>query len=427
MASDLRAKLKKLGVQKGARHLTPQPKPRRKHAIESLIDGEVIETDYGPTFVHAEHYAPDYVHGSHPLGELLTQSKVVAARLADLPSPLPGRGSAPARGGEGLDLRRAAFIDTETTGLAGGTGTLPFLVGAGTFDADGSFVVRQYFLRSPDEEPAMLLHLAEALDQCEAIVSFNGRGFDLPLLTTRFTLVRMFPHLLTAPHLDLLTPARRIWRSRLESCSLSSLEYHILDVHRDQADIDGSLIPQLYFDYVRTGDASEMPRVLYHNAYDILSMVTLSTELIRLFDQDRPTDRNAGDLYALGKWHADHAELDQAEIYLQQAIDLADDAETHHAAALRLATLYKQLERRTEAVPLWEAVTDQPEISAIDACVELAKHFEWHARDLPHALHWTQHALTLASQLSPGFVRDEVRAALEHRSRRLDKKMTSDK
>ncbi len=181
----------------------------------------------------------------------------------------------------------------------------------------------------------------------------------------------------------------------------------------------------MYFDYLRSGDASDMPRVLYHNVIDILSMVTLSTQLIQLFDGAQTTDRNAGDLYALGKWHADHAEHDQAESYLRQAIDLADDPETHHAAALRLATLYKQLQRRMEAVPLWEAVTDQPEISAIDACVELAKHFEWHARDLPHALHWTQHALALAVQLPSGFVRDEVKAGLEHRLQRLQRKVTS--
>lgn len=414
MSSDLRDRLRKLGIHTGVAQDAPR-QPRRRRAIETLIDGEVIETDYGPAFVHLERYAPDHIHGKYALGAALTQSKTVAAELADLPASTDE--------GEGLDLRRAAFIDTETTGLAGGTGTLAFLVGVGTFDEDDSFVVRQYFLRSPDEEPAMLLHLAETLEPCDAIVSFNGRGFDLPLLHTRFTLAHLRPRILAAPHLDLLTPARRLWRGRLESCSLSSLEYHVLDVRRDQADISGALIPGLYFDYLRTGDAREMPRVLYHNACDILSLVTLSTQLIQLFDRAQPTRRNAGDLYALGKWQADHDQHDQAEIYLQQAIELADDAETHHAAALRLATLYKQLERRTDAVPLWKAVTDQPEIAAIDACVELAKHFEWHARDLPQARHWTQHALTLINGLPSGFVRDEVKAGLEHRLERVEKKL----
>ncbi|HTP10535.1 MAG TPA: ribonuclease H-like domain-containing protein, partial [Anaerolineae bacterium] len=164
MPDDLRARLQKLGVKKGARHVTPRPKPRRSTAIEALIDGEIIETDSGPCFVHYERYAPDYVHGTYAVGELLKQSRWVAGRLADID-------------GE-IDLSKAVFIDTETTGLAGGTGTLPFLIGAGAFEEDGSFVVQQYFMRSPAEEPALLLHLSEWLDQFEAIVSFNGRGFD---------------------------------------------------------------------------------------------------------------------------------------------------------------------------------------------------------------------------------------------------------
>jgi len=408
MATDLRSKLKKLGVQQGARHIAAPPRLRRRTGLEGLIDGEIIETDFGHTFVHTERYAPDYVHGGHALAEALGQSGAVAARLAEAD-------------GE-LDLTRAVFIDTETTGLAGGTGTYAFVIGLGAFEADRTFRVRQYFLRTPDEEAAMLNHLAETLDGYDALVSFNGRGFDLPLLTTRFTLARLFPRILTAPHLDLLLPARRLWRGRLASCSLSSLEDHILGVRRDQADIDGALIPQLYIDYVRTGDASEMPRVLYHNAVDILSMVTLAAHLIRLFDRAAEADRAPGDLLALGRWHAARDQIEQAEAYFRQAIDLADDAETHHAAALQLATLYKQLQRRAEAVPLWQAVADAPEISAIDACVELAKYFEWHGRDLPHALHWTEHALTLAGQLPPGFERDEMQAALEHRRQRLIRK-----
>src|SRR5512135_2160551 len=299
MPDDFRNRLRKLGVHKGARHVTPRPQPKRSTGIEALIDGEIVETDYGPLFVHLERYAPDYVHGAYPLGELLNQSRQVAGRLA----------AQPARDDEEIDLSKTVFIDTETTGLAGGTGTLAFLIGAGAFEDDGSFVVRQFFLRSPAEEPAALLYLSEWLDQFESIVSFNGRGFDLPILQTRFTLQRLRPRILNAPHLDLLTPARRVWRGRLESCSLKSLEYYVLDVHRDQTDIDGALIPQLYIDYQHTGDASEMPRVLYHNAYDILSMVTLATRLIQIFDEDRVVTLTTADLYALGKWHADRAEI----------------------------------------------------------------------------------------------------------------------
>ena len=351
MPDDLRHRLRKLGVQKGARNITPRPRPKRSTGLEALIDGEIIETDYGPFFVHLERYAPDYRHGAYAVSELLHQSKWVAGRLADHD--------------EEIDLSRTVFIDTETTGLAGGTGTLAFLIGVGAFEEDGAFVVRQFFLRSPAEEPALLLYLSEWLDQFEAIVSFNGRGFDLPILQTRFTLQRLRPHILRAPHLDLLTPARRVWRGRLESCSLKSLEYYVLDIHRDQIDIDGSLIPQLYIDYVRTGDAGEMPRILYHNAYDIVSMVTLATRLIQIFDEERASSLTAADLYALGKWHADHAEHAQAERYLRQALEDLSDALVYQQASMRLSLLYKQLDRRADAIGLWEAVAQAAQQDAL--------------------------------------------------------------
>ena len=413
MPDDLRNRLRKLGVQKGARNLTPRPRPKRSAGLEALIDGEIVETDYGPFFVHLERYAPEHLHGAYPLGELLSQSRRVAGRLADTDAE--------------IDLGRTVFVDTETTGLAGGTGTLAFLIGAGAFEDDGSFVVRQFFLRSPAEEPAVLLYLSEWLDQFEALVSFNGRGFDLPILQTRFTLQRLRPRILRAPHLDLLTPARRVWRGRLESCSLKSLEYSVLDVHRDQIDIDGSLIPQLYIDYVRTGDAGEMPRVLYHNAYDILSMVTLATRLIQLFDEERSAALTAADRYALGKWHADHAEHAQAERYLRQALEDLSDAIVQQQAALRLSLLYKQLDRRADAIGLWEAVAQAApldSLASVEACVELAKYYEWHAVDLPRALAWTEQALAIAAALPDRLLRSQVLPEVEHRKQRLVRKIS---
>lgn len=412
MPDDLRNRLRKLGVQKGARHVTPRPKAKRSTGIEALIDGEIVETDYGPFFVHLERYTPDHVHGAYAVGELLSQSRRVAGRLADSEVE--------------IELGKTVFIDTETTGLAGGTGTLAFLIGAGVFEDDGSFVVRQFFLRSPAEEPAALLYLSEWLDQFEAIVSFNGRGFDLPILQTRFTLQRLRPQILRAPHLDLLTPARRVWRGRLESCSLKSLEYSVLDIHRDQIDIDGSLIPQLYIDYVRTGDASEMPRVLYHNAYDILSMVTLATRLIQIFDEERSATLTAADLFALGKWHADRAEHDQAERYLRQAVEDMADAILQHQAAMRLSLLYKQLNRRADAIGLWESVAQTSQLdalSSLEACIELAKYYEWHTIDLPQALAWTEQALAIAASLTDRMTRNQVLSEVKHRQQRLVRKI----
>ncbi len=421
MSTDLRDRLRQLGVHKGAANITP--KPKRTSHLESLIEGEVIETDYGPTFIHTERYTPDHVHGLRPLRELLDLPGSIAARLAGLPSPDDGRGA----GGEGFNLRKTVFIDTETTGLSGGTGTLAFVVGVGAFDEADHFNVRQYFLRNPSEEPAMLLHLSDILDQYASVVSFNGRGFDMPLLQTRFTLARMRPKILTAPHLDLLPPARRVWKGRYESCSLSTLEYRVLQVQREQTDVSGALIPQMYFDYVRSGDASEMPRVLYHNALDILSMVSLSTHLIQLFAQSTESIEDPSDLLALGKWAVDRGEIDRAEIHLRQAIDRSDDLKIKHEARSRLAAIYKAQNRRSEAIELWQELALHPSSfilhPSIDACIELAKHHEWHALDLKRALKWTKHSLKLTEDLPGGFVREELSAAIAHRLQRLEHKL----
>ncbi len=420
MSTDLRDRLRQLGVHKGVANVTPRPK-RTSH-LESLIDGEVIETDYGPTFIHTQRYAPDHIHGLRPLRELLDLPGSIAARLAGLPSPNE-RGV----GGEEFDLRKTVFIDTETTGLVGGTGTLAFVVGVGVFDEVDHFNVQQYFLRNPSEEPAMLLHLSDVLDQYDSVVSFNGRGFDMPLLQTRFTLARMRPKILTAPHLDLLPPARRVWKGRYESCSLSTLEYRVLQVQREQTDVSGALIPQMYFDYQRSGDASEMPRVMYHNALDILSMVSLSAHLIQLLARSTESIEDPIDLLALGKWAADRGEIDRAEIYLRQAIDRSDDLKIKNEARSRLSAIYKARDRRSEAIELWQELALHPSsISlhpSIDACIELAKHYEWHALDLKRAIKWTRRSLKLTEDLPGGIVREELSAVIVHRLQRLESKI----
>jgi len=440
MATDLRDKLRRLGVHKGARSLNPT----RTHGgsktggIEMFVAGRLVDTPHGSTFLHEETYDGGHLHGDHALGELLSLSPAIAARIGNEPAL------------EQIELSRVAFLDTETTGLASGTGTLAFLIGVGTFEmpapnfpteasptgagsyrhtltpnSSSSFLVRQFFLRNPAEEPAMLHALAEWLDSFEAVVSFNGRGFDLPLLHTRFTLARMRPRILRAPHLDLLLPARRVWRGRLPSCALSSLEQHILNVRREQADVPGFLIPEMYVHYVRTGDGSEMPRVMYHNALDILSMVSLSTRLITLFGpaaSPNGAPRSAGDWLALGKWYDDLGQAVEAEAALRACLDAQPDPACRAAALHRLGRLLKRQERRAEAVRVWEALSASKTWESVEACIELAKHHEWHAGDVERALSWTREAVATLSQLPASYVRDRFEAELAHRLERLERK-----
>jgi uncharacterized protein YprB with RNaseH-like and TPR domain len=406
---DLRDRLRRLGISQGIRDLAPKTRPRGR-AIEDLLAGEAIDTDHGSFFLYRERYGPDHHHGHHSLADLLAHPPHLSANLAR-----DDRLSS-------VDFRRIAFVDTETTGLAGGTGTYAFLVGVGVFDEEG-FTVHQYFMRDYDEEPAQLQALGALLDGLEAVVSFNGKSFDMPLLETRFIMNHQLPRLSGAPHLDLLPPARRFWKYRLQSCALSSLEAKVLGITRTQADVPGWLIPSLYADYARTGDAHEMPRIFYHNAQDILSLVTLTAQMCDLLAAPLPSQEAmpGDDLYGLGRFLHELGDTGRAEMAYAQAALSSPSRDVHEMAMRDLAALLKRQERREEALPWWERLVEEHE--AVYACEELAKHFEWHDPDPARAMSWTLRALTLVESWSPGPAKRQALAELLHRLQRLEHKL----
>jgi hypothetical protein len=397
------------------RELVYEPLP------EAILPGQEQRTPHGAFQLIEERYPLDHQHGHWPFSALLSQSADVAARLARTPSLAAA------------DLRQLAFIDTETTGLAGGTGTLAFLIGVGVFDTDADqFVLRQYFLRQPDEEQAALSALLNDLAPRTGWVTFNGRAFDVPILEARLTLNRQPSPFRQRPHLDLLTPARWLYRGRLESCALSHLEAHVLGVPRTGDDVPGYLIPQMYLDYLRSGDARDMRRVIYHNAVDILSMVTLSAHLMEVFATQvdggrgslstrRSSVVGAADYLRLARWHEDEGREAKAEAAYRQALAGKLSLEDRQAGLERLAALLKRLDRREEAVPLWEQLASFSLEDSL-AYVELAKYYEWKAGDIPQAIQWTERALALVRGWEFGWKREAVLAALQHRLERLREK-----
>lgn len=407
--ADLSEQLKRLGVGRGAERLRPGPR-RGGKTVEELVPGEVVHTGKGAFFLHRESYELEHCHGHHALSDLLAHSSQSPALLA--------RDERFRR----MGFNRMAFVDTETTGLAGGTGTYAFLVGVGVFEED-LFTVYQFFMRDYHEEPAQLLALGELLDGLEAVVSFNGKNFDMPLLETRFILSRQPPRLSGAPHLDLLTTARRFWRYRLDSCALSSLESEVLGVQRTGEDVPGWLIPGMYMEYARSGDAGEMPRIFYHNAQDILSLVTLTAlqcDLLRA-----PLSPDGGlpgeDLYGLGRFLHQLGQQDRAEVAYTQAAGTCRSPQVRELVMRDLAYLLKRQGRREEALPWWRRLVETG--GAVYACEELAKHYEWQDEDLPEAAAWTERGVALAEAWPPGPKRRATLADLNHRLERLRRKM----
>ncbi|MBI4731969.1 MAG: ribonuclease H-like domain-containing protein [Chloroflexi bacterium] len=406
-------KLKSLGVRPAsdlAPVSSPQGTPAKKAAsgssIDAVVDGRFVQTRLGETFVSEQVYASDYRHGSAPItvNAPLTMLSAWAQepRFADLP------------------LEAYAFLDTETSGLAGGTGTYAFLVGAARF-VEGEFRLAQFFMRDPSEEPALLEGLADFLAPCGALVTFNGKAFDAPLLVTRYTLHSIPLPFKDYAHLDLLPLARRLWRDRLPSRALKYLEENVLNAPRTTEEVPGYEIPYLYFDYLRTGDANPLKGVFYHNAMDVVAMAALlrHTSTI-LHDPFSELVEHGLDEIALAKLFEALGTWDMAARLFERGLEMNLPEADFWQAIQRLSRLQKRRGDMETAVRLWEQAAGQGHVYAH---VELAKYQEHTLRDYPSAMKWTESAMQLvAEQDLPRYVYNHWMEELGHRRERLQGK-----
>lgn len=220
--------------------------------------------------------------------------------------------------GKAFDIRRCLFLDTETTGLSGGAGTVAFLVGVG-YVQDEAFVIEQFLMRDYSDEPEMIELLAERMRNFDVVCTFNGRTFDMPLLCTRFTMCRMREKWRELDQLDLLQPARRTWKLRIGSCRLCRLEEYILDQPRTD-DLPGSEVPQRYFEFLKTGRMELLDDIVAHNRQDIYTLGLLLVHLCRLYQNPQQETRKP-DLFSMGRALEKQGELAVArELYRLAAI-----------------------------------------------------------------------------------------------------------
>lgn len=287
-----------------------------------------------------------------------------------------------------VDLRRTLFIDTETTGLAGGAGTVAFLVGVGYLE-DETFIVRQYFMRDFHEESSLLKRLAEQVGAASALISFNGRSFDIPLLNSRYIMNRhraIFDGML---HFDVLFASRRIWRDLVDSCSLGELEKSILGVHRIE-DVPGALVPQIYFDYLHSGKLDGLREVFLHNHQDILSMAALAVRLCRMI-QDPLASTTMPERRRIGALLRKVRELERSVEVFENLIEKEAQAQTIDTFA-ELAWCYKRMQRFDEAGRLWQRAIEKIAFHPLPY-IELAKHYEHRVKDYDQALALIDRAL----------------------------------
>jgi uncharacterized protein YprB with RNaseH-like and TPR domain len=350
--------------------------------IEELMpNGRVVRNERGAFFQVDQDVHLDTWHGSLSLSRF---------RGVD-PAAVPVLSGDPTLAG--FDLHRAAFLDTETTGLAGGTGTAAFLVGVG-FVRDDRFHVRQYVMRDYEEEAALLSALAEDLRGFRHLVTFNGRTFDVPLLESRYRLCRARFPLARAFHLDLLAPARRLWKERLVSCRLQSLESALLAYARHE-DVPGDEIPRIYFDYVRWRDGRALRRVLEHNRLDVVSLAALALLASEWVQGERAEDPR--DVFSLGRVFERAALFERSEDLYRRVLDGEGQGPLRVATLVRLAARARRSGDHDSAADLW---SEAAAAGSARAWRELAVHHEHRTRDLHAALAAAEKGLGVAGRAS---------------------------
>lgn len=373
----------------------------RTGALEDLLGGAVEDTAHGRVLVVRRRFGVGHRHGRQPLE--------AARSIGHGPLALLARGAAP----PGPNL---LYLDTETTGLAGGTGTYAFLVGVGFFDGE-AFEVRQYFMRDLDEEPALLAGIEPLLQKVDGLVTYNGAGFDLPLLETRFVLARRrWPE--AAFHLDLLPAARRLWSGRLPDCRLGTVEQHALGFARE-GDLPGALIPSVYFEYLRRKTPGELPRVFEHNRHDILSLAALTGWVADAVARAPALECGAEELAGLGRlWEA--ADPHRGAACYRLALDRGLASPARERLLARLAWREKRRARWDVSRALWEEAARGARIFDARPWEEMAKIHEHRLRDFAGASALVTEALERArAHRAP----DTVVDALHHRLSRLYRRL----
>lgn len=369
--------------------------------IEEVVSGKFISTPFGDSFIRENYFPRDYRCGEVELFQIFQSSAKTISSLARDDRL------------KEIDINKTVFLDTETTGLAGGAGTYVFLAGVGYFEGD-RFCVRQYFMRDFNEERALLSALNDLLTNFKAVVTYNGKTFDLPLMKSRYIMAGMKMSLEDPYHFDLLYPARRLWKKRLESCSLSTVEREILKVSRDD-DVPGYLIPEIYFKYLRTKDARALKQVFEHNLQDILSLVALVSRMCFLLEDPLNNTEYGMDIFSIGKMFDEEKRYDQSTHYYTEALK-HNLAEEEILEILRLSSFaYKRQGKWREAEKIWKEIIEKNREYIYYPYEELAKYYEHYLRDYQKAETVVEEALNSEENI---FQREK----LQHRLNRIKRK-----
>ncbi len=406
MNDELSDRLKKLGVHLGANHIKPPILPRG-NIPNFLNQKHEFQNRFGHSIAIDQFYDQDYVHG---LKAYFTDS-------------LPNKQIHFTDHTEFL-FKDCVFIDTETTGLSQSTGTFAFMVGVGTIQK-GQFHLRQYFLRNPGEEQAMLLNLANFLEPYKVLVSYNGIGFDVPILSNRYKLYRLPHPLKQKAHIDLLKLARKLWRFQYNDRSLKSIETNVLKFFRGDEEIPGWMVPDMYREFIKTGNVQQMNGVFYHNAIDIVSLGVLLDVVNEIHVEPEGFSKEFDTInFALAISHQKNNQPNDAIKRYTEALNQSNLSVNIKIKTLEnLGLIYKKNNLCLNALPYWR---EAAELGSEKALMELAKYYEHQSKEYQLALNYVEKLICLMDKNENRIRKKIFISELEHRKNRLHQKILKD-
>ncbi len=408
---NIREKLKLLKKIENNINKKYKEKRKKKKGIH-LPNFEVESTPLGEVYIRYNFYPLGTRHGSIYLRDILDIPNNALSFLGENKSF------------EEISTDKLLFIDTETTGLAGGVGTVAFLVGVGHF-CKNAFLIKQYFMPDYPFERSMLWHINELMKNMDAIITFNGASFDIPLIKSRMIMNHILPSKSDPLHLDLLISARRLWKNTLTSCRLTHLEENILGFSRID-DIPSSLIPHLYFQYLRNRNFHTLEKVFEHNLYDILSMTSLLHRIsYKVLEKE---SLQKGEYLGIGKWHEKKGNLQKAMHFYQRALKEPLSNDLRKMVLYRLSFIYKKFNMWENAINTWEEIARRYKFETVPL-IEIAKYFEHKVKNYEKALTYTKEAkrrVIVKHRLKSVSIKGELEE-IEHRRRRLQRKIEKSK
>jgi uncharacterized protein YprB with RNaseH-like and TPR domain len=355
------------------------PPPPRSPDLPLRLEGEIVQVDGVSVLRRERHYPEDHHHGSIKIGTSLDLDPALLAALAGSTTQ--------------THAGQIAFLDTETTGLSG-SGWCAFLVGIGEISRTG-LTITQYMIRDLCEEQAMLSLVHQHLQRFPVLVTYNGRAFDWPLISSR-SRFHGIQAIDPALHIDLLFVARRLWRRMLGGARLIQLEEGVLNFHR-VSDMPSSLIPEAFFRFVADGDEAPMVEVMEHNALDILSLAVMSGVTARTLTAVGPVVHGADPL-ALAKLAESRGNLAQAAEIYRHAIQAGLGRDEARELLPRLARLYRRSANPQGAVWAWKELLERTQGMYLSAYEELARLHERSLGDTHQARVWCEDGLKVLSR-----------------------------